>query len=99
MPDGEFIDIPNVEDGLSDYQRDTLLTKMAGGINHILRFEKKIENEIYGNKDYPGMKSKLDSTCISTEKNYSLIKWILGIIATSGIGVAGVVVTNGGGIP
>lgn len=94
------IRVPNSPTGLTDKQRDRLRIDMAHGINYLGESVKEINGkvqshniEIYGDKEYEGLKSM-------THSNSKLIGWIVKILITLGIvGGAGLGIANSiGGI-
>lgn len=83
--DFKEIDVPNPERGLSDKQRDRLRIDMADGINYLGISMKSLngkinrhEREIYGDKNYEGLKSM-------THSNSRLINWIVKALITVGV--------------
>ena len=84
------IKIPNAEHGLTNKQRDMLQVQMADGINNIGDKVCRLDREMYGDRDYPGLKALVHS-------NTKWVTWLIralilaGIIGGTGIGLTTVV--------
>lgn len=103
------IEVPDVQDGLKDAQRDKLLIEMAQGFNYVGNSVCKLKDEVHGDEDSPGLKKLSHSSpcqpCVDNREKeeedvkgvYNRIWWLVGILLAAGGG--GSYLAFGGGLP